>query len=338
MLPTLHILSAPYLPVDINIRTDAFGVAIVKFINNMTKLGWNCIHYGIAGSHVNCEMVQCLPVIPSSKNDAIEQYNKTAGVEILKRKKSGDILLCYYGYENHIAASMNTDLIVVEPSIGYCTSAVFAPYRIFVSHAQRHFYYGERGMLMTPSWTDAVIPNAITPEEFEYNDQKSDYVLFIGRVIESKGVKLAIRATEQAKVKLVIAGEGSLNDLGFNEIPSHVSEFGVANEIQRRFLMKHARAIIGPSLYVEPFGNMVVEGYMSGTPAITTDWGGFTETVIQGKTGFRCKSEQEFVDAIQHIDELDNKFCRSWAESTFNDQVVHAQYDKYFKDLINSVK
>lgn len=338
MLPTLHILSCPYSPVHIDNKTDAFAIAVVKFIDNMSKLGWNCIHYGVAGSHVNCEVVQCLPVIPNAINDAVEQYNRTAGLEIAKRKAPGDILLCYYGCENQPAALMNPDLIVVEPSIGYSTKAVFAPYRVFVSNAQRHFYYGERDMLMNPSWTDTVIPNAITPGEFEYSDEKSDYVLFFGRIIESKGIRLAIRVTEQAGVKLVIAGPGSLSNLGVTNVPKHVSEFGIANARQRCTLMKYARAIIAPTLYVEPFGNMVVEGYMSGTPAITTDWGGFTETVIQGKTGYRCKTEQDFVEAIQNINLLDNNFCRTWAESTFNEQIVHDQYDKYFKHLISSVK
>jgi glycosyltransferase involved in cell wall biosynthesis len=338
MLPTLHILSCPYSPVNIDNKIDAFAIAVVKFIDNMSKLGWDCIHYGINGSRVNCEIVQCLPELPNSVDAAITQYNTTAGIEIAKRKKAGDFVLCFYGCENQLAASMNPDLVVIEPSIGYSTKAVFAPYRVFVSHAQRHFYYGERGMLMNPSWTDAVIPNAITPEEFEYSYEKSDYFLFFGRVIESKGIRLAIQATEQAGVKLVIAGPGSLSSLGFTNVPKHVTEFGIANAMQRRTLMKYARAIIAPTLYVEPFGNMVVEGYMSGTPAITTDWGGFTETVIQDRTGYRCKTEQEFVDAIKNVDLLDKEFCRTWAESRFNEREVHDQYDKYFKYLISSVK
>lgn len=332
MLPTLHILSCPYSPVHIDNRTDAFAIAVVKFIDNMTQLGWGCVHYGIAGSQVNCDLVQCLSVIPSEVAAAVDQYNRTAGAEIMNRKKPRDIILCYYGCENQMAAAMNPDLLVVEPSIGYSTRAVFAPYRIFVSHAHRHFYYGEREMLMSPSWTDTVIPNAITPSEFEYTDQKSNYFLYFGRVIESKGIRVALQATEQAGVNLVIAGPGSLHALGIST-PAHVSEFGIANVAQRCELMKHARGIIAPTLYVEPFGNMVVEGYMSGTPAITTDWGGFTDTVIPGKTGFRCKTQAEFVEAIQNIDSIDNSFCRLWAESTFSDQAVHAQYDKYFKQL-----
>ena len=88
---------------------------------------------------------------------------------------------------------------------------------------------------------------------------------------------------------MIIAGTGDLKDIGYNTIPSHVSCVGYCGVEQRRILMRDARAILGPSLYVEPFGNMVVEGYFSGTPAITSDWGGFVDTVIPGITGYRCR-------------------------------------------------
>jgi glycosyltransferase involved in cell wall biosynthesis len=78
---------------------------------------------------------------------------------------------------------------------------------------------------------------------------------------------------------------------------------------------------------------MVVEGFMSGTPAITTDWGGFTETVQHGFTGFRCRTFRDIVFAINNIDRIDKKACREWAVNNCSDQVVHDRFDEYFKNL-----
>jgi glycosyltransferase involved in cell wall biosynthesis len=334
-MPTLHILSNPTGPVHINNRIDPFSIAVIKFIKNMTLLGWNCIHYGVIGCEVDCESVICLNKISSDRNACTAQYNKQAAIEIAKRKKAGDLIMCFHGWENKVAAEANKDLPIVEPSIGYDTKAVFAPYRVFVSYAQMHMFYGERGMLMTPSWYDAVIPNAFTPSEFEFNEHKKDYILYFGRVIENKGLHVAIQATEKTGHKLIVAGPGNLSDMGYKEIPPHVTCVGLCNAEQRKILMRDAKAIIGPTYYVEPFGNMVAEGYFSGTPAITTDWGGFTETVQQGVTGFRCREFKDFTNALENIDTISPHDCREWAEYNYDEVVVHKKFDDYFKKILS---
>lgn len=333
-MPTLHILSSPHSPVHIDRRIDAFSIAVIKFVENMQKLGWNCIHYGIVGCQVPCETVMCLDSIHHDTQQNISVYNKRAAKEIALRKKPDDLIMCFHGWENREAAEANSDLLIVEPSIGYETRAVFAPYRVFVSYAQQHMMYGERGMLMTPSWYDAVIPNAFSADEFEFSAEKKDYVLYFGRVIESKGIHVAIQATEKSGHKLIIAGPGYLTDMGYHTIPEHVTCVGLVDADRRRELMRDAQAIIGPTYYVEPFGNMVVEGYFCGTPAITTDWGGFTETVIHGVTGYRCRESREFVAALKNIHLIDPEVCRDWAWRNYEESVVHKKFDEYFNKLL----
>lgn len=332
-MPTLHILSSPESPVNILNRIDPFSIATVKFIKHMQLLGWNCIHYGILDSQVDCENVMCLPEPSPDHEVNVKIYNERAAKEIASRKKPGDFIMCFHGWENRKAAEENSDLFIVEPSIGYDISAVFAPFRAFTSYAQMHLFYGKHNMIMEPSWFDTVIPNAITVNEFEYQENKKDYVLYFGRIVERKGVHIAIQATKAAGIRLIVAGPGSLEDLGYKEIPSHVNYAGLCNAEERKILMRDARAIIGPTLYVEPFGNMVVEGYMSGTPAITTDWGGFAETVIQGVTGYRCREFRDFVTAIENIDKINPKVCRGWAVENYSDEVVHKKFDDYFKRI-----
>ena len=335
-MTTLHILSSPHTPVHINNRIDPFSISTLKFINHMTQYGWDCIHYGIPGSEVSCELVNCLPVKSNNSAVNITEYNNLAGKEITSRKKPGDMVICMYGIENKGAAEANNDLKIIEPGIGYTMTAVFAMYKVFTSYAQMHMYYGMAGNEQNPGWFDAVIPNGITASEFDYTEEKGDYFLYFGRVIPSKGIDIAIQATKETGQKLIIAGSGSLADLGYHEIPDHVTIAGVCDAEQRRTLMARAKAVIGPTYYVEPFGNMIVEGYMSGTPAITTDWGGFTETVVQGVTGYRCREFREFVDAINNIDRISPKRCRDWAMLNYEDAVIHEKLNTYLKKVQES--
>lgn len=332
-MTTLHILSSPHNPVTPRDRVDPFSTATFKYIRYMKELGWNCVHYGVSGCEVDCETVICLDTVHSDRLANIVEYNNRAAVEISKRKKKGDFVLCFYGDENRRAAEFNKDLYIVEPSIGYTAEAVFAPYRVFTSYAQMHYYYGTQKKLMTPNWFDDVIYNPVTPGEFTYREQKEDYFLYFGRVIDTKGVSIAIQATEAAGKKLIVAGPGRLEDLGYKTVPDHVTVAGVCDVEQRRRLMAGARAIIGPTHYIEPFGNMVVEGYMSGTPAITTDWGGFTETVVNGVTGFRCREFRDFVTAIFQIGTIDPRDCLNWAMNNCEDRTVHRKHDHYLKRI-----
>ena len=329
-MATLHILTAPDKPVHIDNRIDAFAVGAVKFIDNMMKHGWDCVHYGIPGCEVSCETFMALPFIYNDYHENMKRYNENAGKEIQRRKKPGDMIMCFHGWGNQQAAEMNKDLPIVEPYIAYDHTAVFAPYRVFSSYAVQHMYYGHHRMLLNPSWFDAVISNGFTPSEFEFVTEKEDYILYFGRIVESKGIHICIQATERTGQKLIIAGPGTLEGLGYKSIPDHVTCVGLCNAEQRKILMKNAKAIFGPTYYIEPFGNMVIEGYLSGTPAITSDWGGFIDTVVPGITGFRCREMREFEYALNNIHKIDPYVCRQFAIDNYSEDVIYKKYHEYF--------
>ncbi len=69
-------------------------------------------------------------------------------------------------------------------------------------------------------------------------------------------------------------------------------------------------------------------------PVITTDWGAFTETVVEGVTGFRCRSVEEFILATQNVKNLDRKAIRDRAVSLYSVDVIAKQYEKYFNRLM----
>jgi glycosyltransferase involved in cell wall biosynthesis len=164
--------------------------------------------------------------------------------------------------------------------------------------------------------------------EFEFSEKKEDFFLFFGRVIEEKGIHLAIQATEKLGVKLVVAGPGSLSSLGYKQTPNHVECIGPADAEARKDLMKRAKGLLGLTYYVEPFGNMTIEANLSGTPAITTDWGGFTETVIEGKTGYRVRNFRELIDAMKNIESIKPIDCRNHGLN-YSDEAVHDRHYEY---------
>lgn len=334
----LHILANPHGITDLRYRMEPFNIAVSKFISNMAPLGWEMTHYGHELSQVDCEHVTVISAkeLPPQDESTLfphipplpKLFGQRANEQLRARIQPGDAVLCFYGSDHYDAAHNLPGALVVEPSIGYRAEAVFAPYRVFTSYAQMHYYYGRNNMLHNPAWSDAVIPNSFTVSEFEYSDNKSDYLLYLGRVSGEKGVDIAIKTAEATGRRLIIAGPGHLDN-----IPSHVEITGYVNVEQRKQLLSNAAALIAPTYYIEPFGNIVVEAAMSGTPVITTDWGGFTETVVNGRTGYRCRSLLEFIQAVEDLPNIYSWACRDWAMENYSDRVVHGQFDQYFRRI-----
>lgn len=343
MSKRLHVLANPFGITHSRYRMEPFNQAVLKFVTNMISRGYEIFHYGHESSLVPCENViavtdkempppedhSMMPELPGIRQIWTQRTNE----EIGRRKQPGDQVLCFYGRAHQQAVAEHQDLIIAEPSIGYSPDAVFTNYRAFTSYSQMHYFYGIHRKLSSPNWFDAVIPNAFTPDEFEFSHDKDDYFVFLGRCNFDKGVDIAIQVTEILGKKLIIASPGNIKNLGYRTIPKHVEQVGYVNVEQRKKLLSRASCLMAPTHYLEPFGNIVAEALMSGTPAITTDWGGFVDTVIDGITGFRCKSFPDFLKAAEKIHSLNPQICRDWAMNNVSDQVVHDKFDVWLNRL-----
>lgn len=324
----IHVLSNPNRPTTTKYADyDPFAIVTHEYVHNMKERGYEIIHYGLEGSEVDCEHY--------SLSTNITEFNREASSIIEKRKESTDIIACFYGIANKSATDAHTDLKILEPAIGYDCYGTFARYKVFKSYAHMHFYYGTKSNLNSPDWYDAVIPWGRNPKDYTFNMHKKDYFLYFGRLVHSKGVSIAIDAAIRAGVKLVIAGPGSIEELGYHNLPDNIEVVGPCDQEQRRNLMSGAKGIIGATQYLEPFGLMVVEGYFSGTPAITTDWGAFSETVQQGKTGYRCRNFSEFVQAIKDVDDgkINPIDCLQYAMSNYSNKVVFDKHHQYIQRI-----
>lgn len=70
-----------------------------------------------------------------------------------------------------------------------------------------------------------------------------------------------------------------------------------------------------------------------GTPAITTDFGGFAESVKHGVTGYRCRTFDDFVWAANNVDKINPADCRKHAMDNYSLDRVKFMYQEYFTKL-----
>jgi len=110
----------------------------------------------------------------------------------------------------------------------------------------------------------------------------------------------------------------------------HIDYVGTVGFEERNKLLANARAVIVPSLYFEPFGLVVAEALLCGTPVITTDWGSFPEIVPQGEVGYRCHTMDDFLWAARNIETIKPERCREYAVNNFSMDVIGPKYQEYF--------
>jgi len=354
-----HVISLPHTQTTKDYNACAYTQKVIKFCRMMKLLGHEVYLYASEDNDAPCDELITI-VTKKEQREWFKGYNfrlqlpnalvwnpslaywsipnTRAVAEIKARAKPRDFVCIIGGDCQRQIAQGLPDLMSVEYGIGY--RGVFSPYKVFESYAHMHWVYGLSGD-DTGHAFDSVIPNYFDPADFPYKAKKDDFFLFIGRLVERKGLEMAVEATSRIGAKLVLAGQG-VKDIKGNKIiadeitiqSDHVKHMGHANSRQRGELMSRAKAVFATTTYLEPFGGVAIEAMLCGTPVIATDWGAFPENIINGQVGYRARTLAEAVWAAKNLDKLKPaRTIRKYAIDNFSLDRVKYLYQAYFEQL-----
>lgn len=335
-----HIVALPHTQVTKEFAGCAFTEKVRRFVMMMKAQGHTVFLYaGDQSEGFEDELISC--TTEAERKAAVsgvahftsfpfsgplwDSFNAKAIAELAQRLEPQDFICLIGGSAQKNIADAFPSHLSVEFGVGY--GGVFSKFRVFESYAWMHSIYAgwKNPTTADGQFFDAVIPGYLEPDMFPLGDGKGDYYLFIGRLIDRKGYRIAQEVCERLGKRLILAGPGEQSGYG---------EFVGSVDPQRRAeLMGGAIATFAPTLYVEPFGNVVIESQACGTPTITTDWGAFTENNPHGVTGFRCRTLVEFMQAAEDVKQLDRASIRQRAVSLYNLDTIGQQYHDYFKRL-----
>jgi len=180
--------------------------------------------------------------------------------------------------------------------------------------------------------------NGLNTENFSFNDTSEDYLLFFGRIHPDKGTAEAIQIAIKSKRKLIIAGIIQDENYYREKVEPYLNEdivfIGSAGPEKRNELLGGAYALLHPINFAEPFGLSVAEAMLCGTPVIAFNKGSMPELVKNGKTGFLVNNVEEAVIAVDQLNKIDRKRCRTWAKQQFSKEKMVEDYLSLYHQIL----
>lgn len=214
-------------------------------------------------------------------------------------------------------------------------------------------YTQRLGMPNNTNWVGNIYHGLSKDDFTPISKPDNDYIAYLGRIIEPKGVKLAIEAVKQynktteCPVKLKIAGKHYADEGKDNYWKNQIeSELGdeieyvgfIKDNLEKNNFLGNAKSLIIPSTFEEPFGMVMIEALACGTPIIGLANGAIPEIINQTNGILVDKDESQSViinrlaDAIGQIDNIKRTDCRKDFESRFTlQQMCHNHAEIYRK-------
>lgn len=188
-----------------------------------------------------------------------------------------------------------------------------------------------------------VIHHGLDPREYRPSREAGRAVAYVGRLSPVKGIHLGIDAARQAGRAIRVAGKVH---------PDPGAEAYFARELAPRFarpgvewrgevggaakqaLLRASSVLVLPIEWEEPFGLILIEAMLAGTPVAAFARGSVAEIVEPGLTGFTARPGDvpALADAIERAARLDRGAVRARAVERWNHRRMARQYLAAYDD------
>jgi len=199
-----------------------------------------------------------------------------------------------------------------------------------------------------------VIYNGIDPNLFlpNYQTVADAPLVFVGRMHPNKGPSEAIQAALKTNNRLKIAGPIEEEHRAYYESkvlplieanPGQIEYVGEVNDVldangfsSKSRLLREAKALLFPIQWKEPFGLVMVEAMLAGTPVIALNYPGSSveEIIEDGVNGYKADTMDQLIQKIDYIPQIDRRGVRENAENRFSSKVMAENYLRFYERVL----
>ncbi len=200
----------------------------------------------------------------------------------------------------------------------------------------------QRTPLPFMNWVSTVY-HGLPRDLLTYSKGPGKYLAFLGRISPEKRPDLAIDLAKKVGIPIKLAAKVDVVDRAYFDSvikprlsSPDVEYIGEINESQKNEFLGNALALMFTIDWPEPFGLAMIEALACGTPVIARPCGSVPEVLRNGVSALIATEFDDLVKAVKNIDKISREACRKEFETRFTSDVMAAQYERIFRDLINA--
>ncbi|MHC8948910.1 glycosyltransferase family 4 protein [Sphingobacterium hungaricum] len=183
--------------------------------------------------------------------------------------------------------------------------------------------------------------HGIDLDQFHFNADPQDYLLYYGRIHPDKGTKEAVEIARSLNKRLILAGIIQDENYYKQTVEPYLKEgeidyIGSVGQDKRNELLANASCLLHPIHFSEPFGLSVVEAMACGTPVVAFAKGSMPELIDDAVDGFLVHTVDEAIERIKEIDSIDRRNCRQKVENKFSKESMCQNYLAVYQKILSS--
>ncbi len=204
----------------------------------------------------------------------------------------------------------------------------------------------------------AVVYHGIDESQWDYSAKEGEYLAFGGRFIPEKGAEDALAVAASVNIPLHLATSENYLDTPYYKdtlaplLKNPLFTFtGFLSQRAKNDWLKKAKALFFPIKWEEPFGMIMVEAMVAGTPVIAYNRGSVSEIVQDGVTGFiidpddtdrprkgswviKKQGIEGLTEAVRRIGEIDRAACRKHIKENFSVEKMVEGYENAYSKIL----
>jgi glycosyltransferase involved in cell wall biosynthesis len=304
----------------------------------LTDLGHEVTVFGAAGSESPGDVVATLPG-PYGHPGVPEEWRVAEWVNIaraLERADDFDLVHSHgYLYGLPLTALSKAPMVHTLHVMPAPESASLARlYPGATITALSDYQWSEHPEVPEP----VVIPHGLRSDEFTFTPEPEGYVAYLGQFTPGKGAVTAIETARSMGLPIRLAGWE--NDEFAQKIAPlvdgvSVSFVGPVQGRGRDQFLGNARALLYPITAHEPFGMVMPEAMLCGTPVAAFRVGAVPEVVVEGVTGCTVPPGSDFATAVRSALDLDRALVSRTARKQFSASVMTLRFQGLFEEIIS---